>query len=323
MYKIIFSAALSGTLGLLGATQTLAQTWPSQPIKMIVPIAVGSVTDVASRFLAKEMTEKLGQPVVVVNRPGGNMMLGAQECAQAAPDGYTICVTGADAMSYNPFTIGKLSYDPDKDFRPVTNMYFVMEAILAKEALPVNSIDELKKAAVAAPGKYNFGTLGSGSTIDTFRRWLNDAWKTEFVPIPFKGGSEIINSLLAGESDVSRIGLGNIAGYLNDKRIKVLAVRSGHRLPQIPNAPTTGEVGLGDYPGVPWWGMVVPAKTPDAIAARLNRDVVDIMKSKPMQDFMASQFLEPSFGSPEEFAKFLQEDRKHAGELIGKYPSAN
>lgn len=314
-----FVSALA--LACLADGQAFAQTWPNQPIKLIVPIAPGSVTDVAARYLGQELAPRLGQPIIVVNRPGANMIIGAQECAQAEPDGNTVCLTSADAMSYNPFTLGKLPYDPDADFRPVTNMYFVIEAVLAKQTDNVASVDALRKLAVSSPGKYNFGTLGPGSTVDTFRRWLNDYWKTEFVAVPYKGGSEIVNALLAGEIDVARIGLGNIAGYLDDKRIHILGVRSSKRLASIPNIPTLDEAGLGDYPGKPWWGVVVPAKTPDAIVTRLNTEIVAVMKQKNMEDFMATQFLEPSFGSAREFGEFLKEDRARAKILISKYPS--
>ena len=127
-------AAFAMGLAVTLAGPAFAQSFPSKPIKMIVPIAAGSVTDVAARFLAQELTTSLGQPVLVVNRPGANMVIGAQECARSDPDGHTICVTSADAMSYNPFTLDQMSYDPDKDFRPVTNMYFVIEGLIASRS---------------------------------------------------------------------------------------------------------------------------------------------------------------------------------------------
>jgi tripartite-type tricarboxylate transporter receptor subunit TctC len=296
-----------------------AQTWPSQSIKLIVPIAPGSVTDVASRFLAQELQARLGQPVVVVNKPGGNMVIGAQECARAEPDGYTLCVLGSDAMSYNPFLLNQLPYDPDKDFKPVTNMYFVKEAVLASENTPAKTMDEFKALAKARPGKLNFGTLGSGSTLDIFRKWLSDEWKTDFAAVPYKGGSEIVNAALGGQIDVTRIGLGNVAGFFKDPRLKVLAVRSEKRLPELPDVPTTKEAGIGAYPGVPWWGLVAPAKTPDAVVARVGKEVREILSDAKSQEFMNKQFLETAVGSPEEFAAFLRKDRAATGELISKY----
>ena len=319
MLKHVIPVAIATLAASVSAS--LAQNWPTQPIKLIVPIATGSVTDVAARFLANELSQRLGQPVITENKPGANMILGAQECARAKPDGYTVCITSADAMSYNPYTLDKIPYDPDADFRPVTNMYFVMEVLMGKQDLPANTIDEFKKLAVASPGKLTFGTLGPGSTIDTFRKWLSDEWKTEFIAVPFKGGSEIVNALIARQIDVARIGLGNIAGFLNEKSIKVLAVRSNKRVAQLPDVPTTDEAGIGAYPGRPWWGVVVPAKTPDALVARLNKEITEVLASPKSQEFMARQFLEVSYGTPEEFAAFLKSDRANAEKLIAKYPN--
>ena len=171
----------------------------------------------------------MGQPVIVENRPGANMVIGGAECAKAAPDGYTLCVVSPDTMSFNPFTVPNLPYDPDKDFRPVTNMYYVVEGLVAKQALAANSVDELRALAAARPGALNFGTLGARTTTDMYRLWLGEFWKTSFVGVPYKGGSEIIAALLAGTIDVSKIGVGNMAGQLDEKKLKVLALRSSGR----------------------------------------------------------------------------------------------
>ena len=312
-------AVLVGAAASLCVSAAFAQTFPSKPIKMIVPIATGSVTDVASRFLAQELTTSLGQPVVVINRPGANMVIGAQECARSDPDGHTICVTSADAMSYNPFTLDQMSYDPDKDFRPVTNMFFVMEGLIASRNNPAKSVTELRDLAVKSKGSLNFGTLGPGSTTDTFRKWLSEFWGVEFAAVPYKGGSEIINATIGNQIDVSRIGLGNVAGYLNDPQVKILAVRSARRLPELPNVPTMDEAGIGAYAGRPWWGMVVPAKTPDEIVARLNKEVNAVLDGPKAREFMAKQFLELAFGTPAEFQEFLKQDRANAGQLIKKF----
>src|SRR5262245_63017297 len=142
----------------LGAFPAWAQTYPTRPIRMIVPIAPGSVTDVAARLTAQELSDRMGAPVIVENRPGANMVIGGAECAKAAPDGYTLCVVSPDTMSFNPFTVPNLPYDPDKDFRPVTNMYYVIEGLVAKQALPANSVAELRALAAARPAALKLGT---------------------------------------------------------------------------------------------------------------------------------------------------------------------
>jgi tripartite-type tricarboxylate transporter receptor subunit TctC len=304
----------------LSMLPALAQTYPSRPIRMIVPIAPGSVTDVAARLMAQELTDRMGQPVIVENRPGANMVIGGAECAKAAPDGYTLCVVSPDTMSFNPFTITNLPYDPDRDFRPVTNMYYVIEGLVAKQALPVNSVAELRTLAAARPDALNFGTLGARTTTDMYRLWLGELWKTNFVGVPYKGGSEIIGALLTGTIDVSKIGVGNLAGQLDDGKLKVLALRSLGRNARLPNVPTLAEAGLSGFPGGPiFWGMMVPAATPDDLVKRLHSELVAVIRGPKFTAFAQAQFIEPDGSSPEQFAAFLKEDRANAGKLLKSY----
>lgn len=304
----------------LGATAASAQTYPSRPIRMIVPIAPGSVTDVAARLTAQELSDRMGQPVIVENRPGANMVIGGAECAKAAPDGYTLCVVSPDTMSFNPFTVPNLPYDPDKDFRPVTNMYYVVEGLVAKQALAANSVDELRALAAARPGALNFGTLGARTTTDMYRLWLGELWKTSFVGVPYKGGSGIIAALLAGTIDVSKIGVGNMAGQLDEKKLKVLALRSSGRNARLPDVPTLAQAGLAGFPGGPiFWGLVVPTATPDDVVKRIYSEVVGIIRGPKFGAFAQAQFIEPEGSSPEQFAAFLKEDRVNAGKLLKSY----
>ena len=308
---------------LFGALPASAQTYPSRPIRMIVPIAPGSVTDVAARLTAQELSDRMGAPVIVENRPGANMVIGGAECAKAAPDGYTLCVVSPDTMSFNPFTVPNLPYDPDKDFRPVTNMYYVIEGLVAKQALPANSVAQLRALAAARPDALNFGTLGARTTTDMYRLWLGELWKTSFVGVPYKGGSEIIAALLAGTIDVSKIGVGNMAGQLDEKKLKVLALRSSGRNARLPDVPTLAEVGLSGFPGGPiFWGLTVPAATPDDIVKRIYSEIVPIIRGPKFAAFAQQQFVEPDGSTPEQFAAFLKEDRANAGKLLKLYAAA-
>jgi tripartite-type tricarboxylate transporter receptor subunit TctC len=225
-------------------------------------------------------------------------------------------------MSYNPFLLANLPYDPEKDFRPVTNMYNVIEGLLAKKGLAANSVAELRALAASAPS-VTMGSVGGG-TSDIFRLWLNDVWKTNMVGVPFKGGSEIIAALLAGTIDVSKIGMGNVAGQLDESKLKVLALRSSRRNTLLPNVPTFSESGLGDFPGGPiFWGVVVARATPDPIVQRVNAELVQILRGPKFTEFAKKQFLDVEASSPEQFAAFLKEDREHAGQLVKKYIRAN
>ena len=313
----VLTAMLQGVL----APGVLAQSWPTrQPIRMIVPISPGSVTDVTARMTAQELQERLRQNVVVVNRPGANMVVGGVECAKSPPDGYTLCVVSPDTMSFNPYTVANLGYDPEKDFRPIIDMYHVIEGLIVKKDLPVGSVEELRVLAVRQPGKLNFGTLGERTITDAFRRWLGEHWKTELVGIPYKGGSEIIQALLAGAIDVAKIGVGNMAGQLREGKLQILAQRSSRRSRLLPEVPTFDEAGLGAFPGGPiFWGLVVPAGTPDPVVKRLHEELLAIFTGAKFGDFAEKQFLEPAAGPMSDFVAFLGKDRENAGMLVKTY----
>jgi tripartite-type tricarboxylate transporter receptor subunit TctC len=297
-----------------------AQTYPDRPIKMIVPISVGSITDVAARLTAQELQARLGQPVVVVNKPGAAMVLGGTECANSAPDGYTLCMVSPDTMSFNPLTFANLPYNPDKDFVPVIDMYNVMEGLMVPATSGIDTLDALHAKAAAEPGKLNYGTLGERTTTDAFRQWLGEYWHTKFVAIPYKGGSEIIGALLGSDIDVAKIGVGNMTGQLKEGKIKILALNAAHRSPELSNVPTFKETGLDGFPGGPiFWGVVVPTGTPAPIVARLNDELAAILHSQKFTDFAAKNYLDPVAGSTGDFAVFLKKDRQDAAVVVDKY----
>ncbi len=303
--------------GTLIAGASLAQNYPARPVRVIVPLSAGAVTDVAMRAIGKEMAARAGQPWIIDNRPGAAMIIGAELCAKAAPDGYTLCVVSSDTMSFNPHLRTNLPYDPDRDFRPISNLFYVIEGVVGSGALPANTIAELK--TLTSSKSLNVGTLGPGSTPDVFRHWLSEQWKTKLVDIPYKGGGDVANALLSSEIDFARIGVGNLAGLVKEGKVKLLAVSSAARSPLMPNTPTLTETGLGAYPVHVWWGLVAPAGTPDAVITKVNADVNAVLREQNMTEFMAKQFLEPVAGSPQEFSAFLKTDRSRIGELIKAY----
>jgi tripartite-type tricarboxylate transporter receptor subunit TctC len=314
--KLMF--ALTALLAV--STAARAQTYPNRPIKIIVPLSAGSVTDVATRLTAQELQTRLGQPIVVVNRPGAAMVLGGTDCAKSAPNGYTLCLVSPDTMSFNPLTVPDLPYDPAKDFAPVIDMYNVAEGLMVPGDSSVSSVEALRAKAVAEPGKLNYGTLGERTTTDAFRQWLGEHWNTKFVAIPYKGGSEITNALLGDTIDVAKIGVGNMVSQIEAGKVKVLALTAAHRSPRLPNVPTFAEAGFGAYPAGPiYWGVVVPTGTPAPIVTRLHDELLAIFQSQKFLDFANQNFLEPVAGSTADFAAFLAKDRKDAAVLVDKY----
>ena len=313
------AALLFACLGAGVSSAAHADDYPNRPIRMIVPISAGSITDVASRLTAQALQERLGQPVVVINKPGAAMVLGGSECAKSDPDGYTLCVVSPDTMSFNPLTVPNLPYNPET-FVPVIDMYHVDEGLMVPVDLHVNTIEELHAKAVAESGKLNYGTLGERTTTDAFRQWLNEHWKTNFVAIPYKGGGEIISALLENTIDVAKIGVGNMTSQLKEGKIKILALRASKRSPQLADVPTFDEAGFGAFPGGPiYWGAVVPGGTPAPIVKRLHDELLAIFRGPKFATFADQNFLELAAGSSEDFAAFLKKDRQDAKVLVDKY----
>jgi tripartite-type tricarboxylate transporter receptor subunit TctC len=293
-----------------------AENYPDRPIKMIVSIAAGSVTDVIMRTAAAQLQQRLGQPVIVENLGGASGIVAGQSCAQAKPDGYTICVIYHSTMSYNSLLFSKLPYDPDTDFVPVTRLFWLVEGMFVPASLNVNSVAELKTLTQSKPNGLNYGTLGEGSFPDLFLRWLNNQWHTQIVGIPYKGGGPAAQALASGEIQMTRFGVGNFMGLIQAGQVKALAVTSAKRSPLLPDVPTYAEVGWGAYPGQGWWGLAAPKGTPPAIVAKLNSEFVKLFTEPQFTAFLDKNAVVSATTTPEGFAQFLKEDRKAAEELI-------
>jgi tripartite-type tricarboxylate transporter receptor subunit TctC len=301
------------TAGLASAAQ--AQTYPDRPIRLIVAIAAGSVTDVVMRAAANELAPRLGQPLVIENKGGASGILGAQACAQAAPDGYTLCTVYHSTTSYNPRLFDKLPYDADTDFAPVTRLFMLTEGLFVSSALKVSSVAELKALAQAKPDALNFATLGDGSFPDLFRVWLNNQWGTGIVGVPYKGGGPAAQALMADDVQVTRFGVGNFMGAIEAGKVRALAIHADKRSPLLPDVPTFAEVGL-DYPGQGWWGLAAPKGTPASVIARINQEFAKLFQDPAFIAVLEKQSVVAAPTTPDGFAKFIRDDRKAAEGLI-------
>jgi tripartite-type tricarboxylate transporter receptor subunit TctC len=310
------TCVLAGVLTFCLAGSAGAQDYPNRPIRLIVSIAAGSVTDVIMRAASNDISPRLGQQLVIENKGGAAGILGAQGCATAAPDGYTLCVIYHSTMSYNPLLFEKLPYDPDRDIVPITRLFLLTEGVFVPASLGVNSVAELKAMAQSKPDKLNFATLGDGSFPDLFLRWLNNQWHTKIVGVPYKGGGPAAQAIAAGEVQVTRFGIGNFLGLLEAGNVKALAVTSAQRSPLLPNVPTYAEVGWGDYPGQGWWGLAAPKGTPAAVIAKINAEFAKTFRDPKFVEFLDRQFVVSAPTSPEEFVAFLKADRQAAETLV-------
>jgi tripartite-type tricarboxylate transporter receptor subunit TctC len=306
---------LAALIGCVWAPAANAQTYPNKPIRMIVSIAAGSVTDVIMRAAAAELQTRLGQPLIVENIGGAAGILGGKTCAQAAPDGYNICVIYHSTMSFNPLLFSNLPYNPD-DIIPVSRLFFLVEGVFVSSELGVNSIAELKTLAQSKPDALNYATLGEGSYPDLFLKWMNNQWDTRIVGIPYKGGGPAAQAVAANQVQVTRFGVGNFIGVVQAGKVKALAVSSAKRSPVMPDVPTFNEVGWGDYPGQGWWGLAAPKGTPPDIVARLSAEFQKLFSDPKFAAFLEKQAVVPAATDPAGFAAFLKQDRQNAETLI-------
>jgi tripartite-type tricarboxylate transporter receptor subunit TctC len=303
------------TLSIIGfALSANAQSYPERPVRLIVSIAAGSVTDVIMRAAANDIAARLGQQLVIENRGGASGILGAQACTQSASDGYSFCAIYHSTMSYNPLLFERLPYNT-KDIVPVARLFFLTEGLLVSSALNVKSVAELKSMAQAKPDALNFATLGEGSFPDLFLQWINNQWGTRITGIAYKGGGPAAQALAANEVQLTRFGIGNFQGPLESGRVLALAVSADKRSSLLPHVPTFAEAGLA-YPGQGWWGLGAPRGTPRSAIERIGAEFVRTFSDPKFGEFLDKEFVVPAPTSPEAFADFVQQDRVAAESLI-------
>jgi len=293
-----------------------AQNYPNKPIRVIVSIAAGSVTDVIMRAAAAELQSRLGQPLIIENVGGAAGILGGKNCAQAAPDGYNICVIYHSTLSFNPLLFSNLPYNAETDFVPIARLFFLVEGLFASSEINVKTVAEAKALAQSKPDGLNYATLGEGSYPDLFRRWLNNQWNTQILGVPYRGGGPAAQALAANQVQLTRFGVGNFVGVIEAGKVRALAVSSEKRSPVLPNVPTFKEVGWGDYPGQGWWGLAAPKGTPKEIVAKLSSEFQKLFSDPKFVEFLDKQAVVAAPTSPEGFVEFLKKDRKDAETLI-------
>jgi len=309
-------AALIALAFTLIALPARAQNYPEKPIRMIVSIAAGSLTDIIMRAAANELSPRLGQPIVIENRGGAAGIPAGQACAQSEGDGHTICVVFHNQLSFNPVMFKSLPYDVDKDLILITRLFFLIESMAVHPSLNVKTVAELKALAQAKKQALNWGTLGAGSAPELFLRWINHQWGTDIVGIPYRGGGPMAQALAANEIQVGAVGLGNFLGLSEGGKIKVIAVSASKRSPLVPDIMTFTEAGLGSYPQRGWWGLAAPKGTPKTIVDKLNAEFVRLFSDPKFGAFLDKQAVVSAPTTPQEFAAFVQQDRQHAAALL-------
>jgi len=300
---------------LAGCAPALAQDYPTRTIRVIIPLAPGGGGDIFTRALADELQKALRQPVVVENRTGGGLNIGARACADAAPDGYTICVLSSEPVIYNQFLFKSLPFDPEKDFEPISNLFFNTLALVASSSLKVKTISDLVALAKAKPGTLSYGTFSF--PLAHFMEKLKKETGADIVRVPFRGGAEVVNAVLSGSTPVAILALSNMVPQLQSGHITGLVVTSKTRSPLFPDIPTLAEARGGeDYPST-WFGLFAPKGTPKPIIAGLAGEVARIVEDREFRQRMfVDRAVEPAGAMLTEFARFISDQRKSAERIV-------
>ena len=311
-------AALAlSVLAAAGPTSVSAQTphWPNAPIRVIVPTAPGGASDALMRILAQKMSESLKTPIVVENKPGAGNVIGSDAVAKAAPDGYTLLLTYTDHV-FNPFLRKNMPYDTAKAFAPVGLIGSVPMLLAVNAELPVKNVKDLITLAKAQPGKLNFGSAGSGSSLHLAGELFKSMAGIGVVHVPYKGTAPAFVDLMAGQVQFMFPTTASAAPHLRAGRIKALAITSGKRSQQMPEMPTVAEAGLPGYEASIWYGLLAPVGTPRDVVGRLNAELHKAMQHPDVSAKLTEQGFIVAPGSPEDFGKLIDQEMKRWGQLI-------
>jgi tripartite-type tricarboxylate transporter receptor subunit TctC len=308
------SCVLAAALG-TALAPAAAQTYPTKVIRIISPVPAGGLSDIALRPVAQQLSERLGQPVIVENRPGAGGLLAGRMCAQAQPDGYTICHLLNDTVTNAPFLYKDVGYDAARDFSPVTNNFFITSGFIVTPDLKVNTIDELVELSKTKPEGISWGSPATTATM--FMETFKQDSGANLVTIPYKSGGETATAILTRAVDMIFAGIGTLVPYLQAGKLKALAVEGTKRSPLLPDVPTLKQASR--YQGLrvrAWYGFFTPAGTPPEIIRRLHDEIVKIYDDPEFtQKTLINAGLEPALNSPEQFAAFLEDDRKRTALL--------
>ena len=310
------ASLLFAILGL--ATSAQAQNYPTKTVTIVVTAAAGGVTDVVARAIAQRLSEKWGQQIVVENKGGAGHILGASQVANAAPDGHTLMIAEAGTYVINPniYPKEKLTYDVEKDLIQITGLIRIHHALIATPSLPANALGELIALAKAKPGTLTYGTAGVGSGPHLNMVRLENVTGAKFVAVHYRGATPALTDVVGGHTNTMLISIGSALGPAEARSVKLIAIGSPKRLPQLPDLPSTEESVPG-YTAGTWFGLSTTGRTPRDVVMKVNADVREVIAQPAIQEqFVTKQLYEPMTSSPEEFAAFIRSETQRWGKVI-------
>lgn len=306
---------IAGAAVMIFAAPVFSQAFPSKPVHIVVPFAAGGAVDFIARVAGQGMSESLGQQVLVDNKPGGSAIIGSEFVAKSAPDGYTLLMT-ANPHTVNPSLFSKLPFDPVKDFIPVTLAGVTPLFVTVHSSVPVSSLKELIALLKANPGKYFYGSSGTGGPQHLAGEMFKTATGTNIVHVPFKGAAPAATALLAGDVKIAFASPTNMIQYVKTGRLKAFAVTTKSRSRFAPELPTLAESGFPGFDMPAWLGLFAPAGTSPDVIARIHESAVKALSIPNAQEKLAAQGIEAVGNTPEQFLAFVQADIAQSAKIV-------
>ena len=311
MARLLFGLAL-----LLLGTTALAQTWPSKPVRIIAPFAPGGSADTLGRIVAQKLTESFKENFIVENRPGAGGAIGSDLVAKAAPDGYTLLVSGVASHAVAPALPRGTPYDPVKDFTHIALFGGPPAVLVVNPSVPAKDLKEFVALLKKEPGKYSYGSPGNGTHGQLVAELFKQLAGVDMLHVPYKGASGAIADLVAGHIPAASTTLSTAAGQIHGGKARALAISTASRLPDYPNVPTYAELGYKDLVAVIWFSLSGPARMPADIAEKLNGEVRKALESPDAQKRLRPEGIEPGRMSPGEFTSFVATEVKRWAPVV-------
>ena len=308
-------AALVATAAIAAAGVAVAQGYPNKPIRIIVPFSAGGFADVPGRVLAQKLSERVGQPVVVENKPGAGATIGADFVAKSKPDGYTLLIVSSTHV-IGPWLYKSLPYDALKDFEPVAKFAEGPYVLVVHPSLGVNTVQELVAAAKAQPGRIDYVSSGNGSAQHLVTAMFSSMTGAPLNHVPYKGSGQAMQDLSGGQVKVGFVGMPNALPHIKAGRLKPLAVSSGKRHPDLPDVPTVAEAGVPGFDATLWLGLLAPAGTPPDVVAKLQAELVRALADADAQRGFQSSGVDVATDTPKEFGALLRSESDKWGKVV-------